>query len=126
MLSEEKLKILQMIQEGHITAEEGAKLIEALETSGDEYAQATIKSRGRTIRIRVTDKESGNTRVNLTLPFGVARFAQSFIPHAEKSRLKDQGIDLDSLFSDLSDQADGKILEVEDEHSNQKIEIWIE
>lgn len=126
MLSAEKLKILQMIQEGQITAEEGAKLIEALETGGNEYAQATIKSRGKSIKIKVTDKESGNTRVNLTLPFGVARFAQSFMPRAEKIRLKDQGIDLDSLFSDLSDQADGKILEVDDEHSNQKIEIWIE
>ena len=126
MLSEEKLKILQMIQEGQITAEEGAKLIEALDTGGDEYAQAAIKNRGRSIKIKVTDKDSGNTRVNLTLPFGVARFAQSFIPHAEKSRLKNQGIDLDSLFSDLSDHADGKILEVDEEHSNQKIEIWIE
>ena len=90
--SEERLKILTMIQEGKISAEDGVKLLEALDdledrTSRDGSYEAASPPTGRVarwLRILVTDTDSGKTRVNIRLPISVvtagmkmgARFSQ--------------------------------------------------
>lgn len=51
-MREETLKILKMIEDGIITAEEGGKLIEAMETKGND--QATSSEGIKWIRIKVS------------------------------------------------------------------------
>jgi polyhydroxyalkanoate synthesis regulator phasin len=63
--AEERLKILKMIQEGKITAEEGAKLLKALSASSQKpKRQPSARTTGaaRWLRVRVTDMSSGKSR----------------------------------------------------------------
>ncbi len=63
--SEERLKILQMIQDGKISAEDGAKLLEALNKGGRGQSlpfppRGPGQNRdGRYLRVRVTNMDTG-------------------------------------------------------------------
>lgn len=127
MASEEKMKILKMIQEGKISVEEGAKLLEALEDSRETGETVTRQTgQGKSVKILVTDRNSDTVKVNLKLPLGIARFMKNLIPARERMKIEDQGIDLDSIFANLESGAQGKIIEFEDEKDNNRVEIWIE
>ena len=76
--SEERMKVLKMVQDGKITPEMASELLKALEsstrkpqseeTSGGGFSG---KGGGRFFRVRVTDTDSGKTRVNVRLPLGM-------------------------------------------------------
>ena len=53
MSHEERLQILKMVQEGKVTAEEGARLLEAVEAP--DTGVETSGQPARWLRIRVTD-----------------------------------------------------------------------
>src|SRR5258708_13697932 len=65
---EERLKILDMVREGKISAEEGTRLLNALQT-GDQKSSTTRDPRW--LRIRVTDLKSGQTKVNVNIPMSL-------------------------------------------------------
>jgi hypothetical protein len=121
---EERLKILQMLEEGKITAEEAATLLRALE-GGRHAAPAASTQAGRRqyLRIQVTDLTSGSAKVNVTVPMGLVsaglRMAERFAPEFE-------GFDLQELEELLASGADGKIVEVMDEEGNERVEIYVE
>jgi hypothetical protein len=81
--TDEKIRILNMVQDGRITAEEAAKLLEALEVNEDlrytnspKESQTVInKSNGklRWVRIQVNDTKTGKQQVNLKLPLGLVK-----------------------------------------------------
>jgi hypothetical protein len=66
---EERIQILRMIETGQINAEEGARLLEALESAGTKAAPE-IPGRGRWFRVRVTDIRAARTRSMSTFPWG--------------------------------------------------------
>jgi hypothetical protein len=85
----ERLQILHMVEEGTITPEEAARLLEALDRSDRKRAQTQPRSTGpRNIRIRVVGARSNRTDVDVTLPLGLVntivamanRFAPGRIP----------------------------------------------
>ena len=72
--TEERLQILKMIEEGKISAAEGAELLRALETKGErgptlEPMKGT--SNPRWFRVRVTDVQTGRNKVNVNIPMGL-------------------------------------------------------
>jgi hypothetical protein len=70
--TEERMRILKMIQEGKITAEEGAKLLSALRDSRkDIHPPSPPSLRKGWLRVRVTDMRTGRTKVNVNLPMGL-------------------------------------------------------
>ena len=122
----ERLKILQMLDEEKITAEEAATLLRAMEGGG----RSAMPSRppispggGRFLRIRVTDMASGTGKVNVTIPIGLVsaglRIAERFAPEFE-------GLDLAELEEIITSGADGKIVEVMDAEDNEMVEIYVE
>jgi hypothetical protein len=123
MTSPEKMKILEMLQEGTIKAEEAAKLLDALE-DGDE--QGAPSEAGKVLKIKVSDKYSGAVKFNMGLPLGFARFMKDLIPASERARMENQGVDLDAVFSNLDSGVKGKLVDVEDVREGHLIEIWIE
>ncbi len=72
---EERMKILKMIEEGKISAEEGAKLLAAL-AEGRRGSLGPTQSRGpgapRTLRIRVTDIGTGRSKASVQIPLGIS------------------------------------------------------
>lgn len=123
MISSEKMKILEMLQEGTIKADEAAKLLDALEESDE---QRTPSEPGKVLKIKVSDKNTGAVKVNMGLPLGFARFLKDLIPASERARIESQGVDLDAVFTTLDSGAKGKLVDVEDVRDGHLIEIWIE
>ena len=67
-MSTEKLQILNMVKDGKISAEEGVKLLEALEdTPNTTKALSYSGSNANLLKIKVFDPDD-NTKVNVTLP----------------------------------------------------------
>ena len=122
-LKEERMQILKMIEDGTITADEGAKLIAALEEGATRSEQTIPGGQARWMRIRVTDLNTGRAKVNVNLPMGLVNFGMRmgarFAPEMED-------IDLDEIFQAIKDGAQGKIVEVEDEEDNERVQIFIE
>jgi len=126
--AEERLKILKMIQEGMITAEEGAKLLKALSSSSRQSAprRATIQVSGaRWLRVRVTDIATGKSKVNVNLPLKLVdagiNIAAQFVP---------DGVELEGIMTAVNDAIGdnlvGKIVDVVDGEDGEHIEVFIE
>jgi len=122
---EERIKILQMLEEGKVTAEEAATLLRALE-GGRRSGPAPAPAQGgkrQFLRIQVTDLTSGTAKVNVTLPMGLVgaglRMAERFAPEFE-------GFDVQELQDLLASGVDGKLVEVVDEDDNERVEIYVE
>ena len=122
--NEERLKILQMLEEGKISAEEATTLLRAL-GGGRRAAPGTSDPGGerRYLRIHVTDMTSGRSKVNVTLPMGLVsagvRIAERFAPEIE-------GFDLQELEELLVSGVGGKVVEVADEEEDELVEIYVE
>lgn len=118
--SEERIKILQMIQDGKISPEDGAKLLSALNESGQAKPRAGRLSDARMIRIRVTDKFTGKSKVSVNLPLGLVdaglNIASNFVPN----------MGVDEISSAIRDGLTGKIIDVVDEEDGEHVEIFIE
>jgi len=70
--SEERLKILKMIDEGKISADEGAKLLAALGESRKTARKPPVSTRlggARWLRVRVTDMVTGKAKATVNLPW---------------------------------------------------------
>jgi len=123
MTNPERMKILQMLQAGTIKAEEAATLLDAL--GGEGQAEQTRET-GKVLKLKVSDERSGEVKVNVGVPLGFARFLKDLIPASERSKIENQGVDLDALFANLDSGTQGKLAEVEDVKEGHLIEIWIE
>lgn len=119
-LEEERRKILEMLQEGKINADEAAKLLEALR--GQEDTSRSRTRRPRWVRIRVTDTDSDHTRVNLTLPIGVVRAGL----RAGGSIAGIEGLDTTDLEGLLNRGEPGHLIDVFDEDDGERVEIFVE
>jgi hypothetical protein len=123
--TEERLQILQMVAEGKITAEEGAKLLAALEPSRKREAQPSTMepSAPRWFRVRVTDLATGKSKVNVNLPMNLVevgtRMGARFAPDLE-------GVNLRQIVEQIKSGAQGKVIEVEDVEGGERVEIYVE
>lgn len=128
---DQRMRILKMIEEGKISADEGAKLLEAV-GEDDEPQESAVplfhrrREGARIIKLRVIDGDTGKVKVNLSLPFAVVEFLEGFIPDKERERLQARGIDLDVLIESIRAGEVGKILDFEDEEEGHRIEVTVE
>jgi len=123
--SEERMRILKMIQEGKITAEEGAKLLAALRESRKETRTAPTAPRSHKgwLRVRVTDMASGKTKVNVNLPLSLMEAGMK-IGAQYAPEIRD--IDLSEFLEEAKNQPIGKVIDVIDEEDGEHVEIFIE
>ena len=122
--NEERLKILKMIDEGKITAEEGARLLSTLSESRKVTARKTTP-RGtyggaRWLKVRVTDTVTGKAKATVNLPLGLVdaglNIASKYAPD----------VAFDELVEAINAGAEGKIIDVDDEEDGEHVEIFIE
>jgi hypothetical protein len=128
--SEERLKVLKMVQEGKITPEMAAQLLKTLDDSTakkptQEESAQTYQTRGggQFFRVRVTDTDSGRTRVNVRLPLGMVnagiRMGMRFSPEVE-------GLDATKLAEALASGKTGQIMDIFDDEDGEHVEVYIE
>ena len=124
--TEERIKILAMIQEGKISAEEGAKLLSAL-SSSSKSRRITPRSAGRKprwLRVRVTDMSTGKSKVNVNLPLSLIDAGLNIAGHfADDLEMDDI---MAAIHDALDDNVSGKIIDVVDGDDGEHVEIFIE
>ena len=123
-IKEERTKILNMIAEGKITAEEGIQLLSVLRsTASKTRSTGTSTAEARFLRVRVTHADSGKVKVNVNIPMSLVnvglRMGARFAPDLE-------GIDFDEIVEAIQLGERGKVVDVEDEESGEHIEVFVE
>ena len=125
--TDERMLILRMIEDGKVSAEEGAKLLTSVndEPVKRPKAMAAKQNAGdaKWFRVRVSDSQTGKMKALVNLPIGLMdwgmKVGAQFAPEME-------GLDLNELSEILKSGADGKIVEVIDEEDGEHVEIYIE
>jgi SHOCT-like protein len=135
-MSLETRKVLDMLAEGKITADDAEKLLEKLQASSEadenqsDPSPASDKGRlaHRVRFLRIVVDEPGRKQVNIRMPLAFARAGMSLagvLPASVTEKLKERGIDLnrvrlhtgkwddvaDKVFEELNldvDKGDGK------------------
>lgn len=124
-LTEERMQILKMLEQGQINADEAAKLLAALESGRKEAQHPTSASASapRWFRVRVTDLRSGKAKVNVNIPMSLVnvglKMGAKFAPDME-------GVDVEEIKQAIQSGVQGKIIDVEDEEDQEHVEIFIE
>ena len=121
--TEERMKILKMIDEGKITAEEGAKLLATLTESRKAIPKPPLRpvaGGARWLKIRVTDMVTGKSKATVNLPLNLVdaglNIASKYAPD----------IAFEELVEAINAGAEGKIIDVQDEEDDEHVEIFIE
>jgi len=123
--SEERMKILKMIEEGKLSAEEGTKLLAAL---SDKRMPTPPRPPGmpggpRWLRIRVTDIRSGRSKASVQIPLALVdagmKIGAHFAPEV-------QGVDMSNVMEAVRSGMTGKIIDVTDEEDGEHVEIYVE
>ncbi len=120
-MDEERTRILHMVSEGKVTAEEGAKLLEAL-NDPTPPPSASPKT-ANWFHVRVSDLATGKSKVNVNLPFSLVR-AGIKVGARFSPELHD--VDWEEVVSAIQEGVPGRIVEVEDEDGGEKVEIYVE
>jgi len=115
--SEERIKVLEMIQSGQITADEGARRLESLKKHKPERR----RKGSRQFRILVTDLETGQEKINMRMPWSLvsvgvdmgARFARKEIKITEFAEAVRAG-------------AEGRIMDMIDEEDGERVQVFVE
>ena len=120
--SEERMKILKMIEEGKLSAEEGTKLLAALsERRGPTPPRAP--GAPRWLRIRVTDIRSGRSKASVQIPLALVdagmKIGAHFAPEVE-------GVNMSNVMDAVRSGMTGKIIDVTDEEDGEHVEIYVE
>jgi hypothetical protein len=142
-MNNERTKILEMIQDGKITATEGMELLNAIEDTDPVRVPTGVENTDRFLRVRVVGDKT--PKVNVNIPLGLLKSASkiitwglsygtSFIPNESRSNMEAKGIDLTQMdieeFIRAIDQGyGGKLvdIDVDDEKEGRiKVEVFVD
>ncbi len=82
MMNEEKSRILKMLEDKKITADEAMKLLDALDRTASRPTDRELKKKWLHIRV----EKDGKQTVNLKLPLSLLKFGFKFAPHRHARR----------------------------------------
>ena len=133
-MSDERLQILKMLEEGKITAEEASRLLEALKTAGaqdngNSKVEAVWESPRKAKWMRIEVDERDGNRVRIKLPVAIVRAALRI----GGGHLSIGGFDSDELGPELMDELEQALLDGETgllvdvvEEDGDKVKIYLE
>jgi len=126
---EERMRVLKMIQDGIISAEDGVKLLESLESTSKTAGQVrngpenNSSKAAKYFRVRVTDTNNGKVRVNVRLPVSVIdagiKMGAKFSPEVE-------GLDSNELMHFIRSGVTGQVVDVYDDEEGEHVEVFLE
>jgi len=119
MSNEDRMRILKMIEERKISADEGARLLDAL----SEKPAGAGGTPGRWLRIRVTDTRTGRSKAAVQIPLALVdagmKIGAHFTPEVE-------GVDMSNVMNAVRSGMTGKIIDVTDDEDGEHVEIYVE
>lgn len=128
-MTSEKMQILKMIEEGKITADEGMKLMQAIETEPHSESSTALEPVNGTgtspRRLRVRVRKNGKETVNIKIPLSLVnvgiKIGKKFSPELQESM---GNIDMDEIVRMIQEGAEGKLVEVDD--GDEHVEVFVE
>ena len=146
MPTDERGRILGLLESGRISADQAAALLEALHDGPRERKRSGRPPRApeppgppkqrppaQLLRIRIDAADSGSgendARIHVNVPLALARFAARFLPKEARAELEGQKIDLAELIEGLGDEVpDGPLVDIDthDDGSGKRARIRIE
>jgi hypothetical protein len=119
----DRMRVLEMLEQGKITAQEAAKLLDAL-AAGD---RASPKAAGRIMRVRVTDVVNGRVEANVSLPLGLFRTIAGMGTEIRRGLSPYLGdMDTSGLFEAIEAGQTGRLLDVSIPDAGRHIEVFVE
>lgn len=123
--NEERLQILKMIEEGKISASEGAELLRTL--AQNKRTQSAEPHKGasapRWFRVRVTDLVTGRDKINVNIPMGLVnvgvRMGARFVPEME-------GVEFQQVMQAIRSGQQGKVFDLTNDEEGERVEIFVE
>lgn len=123
-VSEEKIQILEMVEDGKITAAEGTELLAALENNEEEIIP---RKDVKWLKVRVYTLDD-QPKVNVNIPISLVdvglKLAKKYDPKFKDSGL--DNIDLDEILDAIKNGAEGKIVDIVDDEEQTKIKVYVE
>lgn len=117
----ERLQILHMVEEGAITLEDAARLLEAMDRSDRKRAQAQPRIVGpRNIRVRVVSTRTNRADVDLTLPLGLVKTIVAMADRFAPGRVPD----LTELQTQIDEGFVGPLVDIE--NGEDRVQILVE
>ncbi len=123
-VSEERMKILEMVEEGKLSTTEAMELLDALEGNEEEI---TPQKKAKWLKVRVTTRD-GKPKVNVNIPMAFVAVGYNLAKKFDKD-LKNSGldyIDFKEIVEAVKNGAEGKIVDVEDEEKQERVEVYVE
>ncbi|MCA9972317.1 MAG: hypothetical protein KC425_18975 [Anaerolineales bacterium] len=123
--TEERMQILRMIEEGKISAKEGAELLRALDhdSRGEPSTPLRGASKPRWFRVRVTDIVNGRNKVNVNIPMGLVnvgiKMGARFVPD-------DENVEFQQIMDAVRSGRQGKVFDYTNEEDGERVEIFVE
>ncbi len=134
-MTTENLRILKMVENGTISAEEASQLLAALNSSENSGKKA------KWLKIRVYENNSEKPKVKVSVPIAVAKLATKIggkfkisMPEKAREKMEEKGINLDAetfenidkLFDELAINGRFDLVNVVDEEDGDRVEIYVE
>lgn len=121
-LSDERLRILRLVENKQITADEAGRLLETIETEAARV-RSMPTTRPRSLRVLVTDLSSRRQKINVTIPvtlvdIGLKLGARLFPRPSETLG--------DDIRRAITSGETGRVFDMQDFEENERIEIFLE
>lgn len=119
--SDERMKILRLLQEGVISPQDAAALLDALDAPAAPGAAKTRKARW--LHIRVTDLATQRVRVNVTLPVAMVRAGLKL---GSRFASELEGLDPAMLDACLAQGETCMLVNMVDEADGEHVEVYLD
>ena len=135
----EKKQIMDMLQDGKLTAEQAEKLLKALDSGSNDRSESKKETGSVTVsngkpgsrlkgKFKVEVESADGDNVMVTLPLMLAKLAVSMMPADKMSEIKASGVDIAQIVNnieDFIDMVDEDIVNVESANGD-KVRVYIQ
>jgi len=123
-VSEERMQILEMVEDGKINAAEAMELLAALERNEQEIIP---KKDVKWLKVRVKTMED-QPKVTVNIPISLVdvglKLAKTYDPKLKESGL--EKLNIEEILEAVKNGAEGKIVDVIDEENQTKVKVYVE
>ena len=123
-IAEERMQVLKMVEEGKISVAEGMELLTSIDKNQQEIVP---KKDAKWLKVRVKTMED-KSKVKVNIPLSLIdvglKLGAAYAPQLKESGL--DKINFDEIIEAAKSGAEGKIVDIEDEETQTKVEIYIE
>jgi len=124
--TDERSRILNLVEAGQITAVEAAQLLDALVAEHEPgYLRSGEHSHNRTVRVWMSDLATTRKRINVTatMPLSLIQATLRILAHLAP-QLNDNTVQ--NVILAIENGATGRLLDMQDLEEGKRIEIFVE